>query len=194
MGDWHNAGLLKSQTGADKIPGLAWEPSPSKVQAWNSVHWEVVVCRGKAGIYGWTRAACHKSAGCCLQWPVPDNSRVSQSVFPGALNQGTCGEEFFFLSWPWQEIGFCPEACGLITLILVCINTVLNVEAVIIVLCSGVFSGGILLTMDLNSRDLFLFICKGSLLSRNVFYFYLLVWSLVIHFHMTLFLLGGVGV
>lgn len=31
-------------------------------------------------------------------------------------------------------------------------------------------SRGILLTMDLNSRDLFHFICKGSLLSRSVFF------------------------
>lgn len=75
---------------------------------------------------------------------------------------------------PCRRWAFRPEVCGLIALILVCINTVMNIKAVIIMLWSGFFSSrGILLMVDLNSRDL-LFICKGSLLASNGFYFYLL--------------------
>lgn len=100
---------------------------------------------------------------------IPESSKA-WPLLP--LTIAHTGRDFLYPD-PRRRLAFCPEACGLIALILVCINTVMNIKAVIIVLWSGFFSRGILLMMDLGSGDL-LFICKSNLLSRNVFYFYLL--------------------
>lgn len=191
LGDWRNTGLLRRQiAGADKLLGLLWGHSPSKVQALNSVCWKAAMCSGEAGIYCWsTQYAINlifvSSSDQCLK--IPESSKPCP---PLPLTMVHRVRNFLYPD-PCRRSAFCPEACGLIALILGCINTVMNIKAVIIVLWSGFFSRGILLVMDLNSRDLFFFICQGSLLSRIVFYFYLLGWSLVIHFHITLFLLGG---
>jgi len=80
----------------------------------------------------------------------------------------------FLYPGPCRRLGLCPEACGLIALILVCINTVMNIKAVVIVLWSGFFSRGILLMMDLNSRDLFSYLQKQFVIQNFFFYFYLL--------------------
>lgn len=60
----------------------------------------------------------------------------------------------------------------MIALILVCINTVLNINPATIVLWSGFFFSprGILLMMDLNSRDL-LFLTAKVVCYPEIFYF-----------------------
>lgn len=86
----------------------------------------------------------------------------------------------------------------MIALILVCINTVLNINPATIVLWSGFFffpPEGFLLMMDLNSRDL-LFLSAKVVCYPEMFYFnfYLLGRALVINFHITLFLSDAVAV
>lgn len=120
------------------------------------------------------------------QYPNPPESPKACSRLP--LTMGHMVWNFLYPD-PCRRSAFCPGAWGLIALILVCINTVLNINPDTIVLWSGFFffPRGILLMMDLSSRDLLFFICKGSLLSRNVLFLFLLGRSLVIHFHITLF-------
>lgn len=97
---------------------------------------------------------------------------------------------------PCRRSAFCPEAWGLIALILACINTVLNINPVTIVLWSGFFFSPreILLTMDLNSRDLPFLSAKVICYPEMIYFnFYLLGGSLVINFHIAMFLSGAVA-
>lgn len=172
LSDWGSTGLLKSQTvGADGILGLVWGCDPSKVQALNSVCGKAATCRGEAGIYCWGTSVCHKSDLCFQHWAIPEHCRVLLRTSPIAFNHRTYGEEFS-LSWSLQKISFLSWGLGIDCPYLSLHKysseyKASHNNALVWILF---LSRGILLMMDLNSRDLLFYLQRQFVIQKWCFF------------------------